>query len=312
MKNNLQSNNEKFILRYWFFNSLSKSIRSIITVLLLLCGFAIQLELSIFIGSILIIAASLLNIVRGINIKKPDAKKTEWEKATFSEINNILVKIKEIKKWSSLSLKTKITILYIYGFFSIPFIIAVLARYQFITIIFLDFNFLFIPLFLSGNRSVWIPPHIEIKVNTFLDCMQHPRIKNNPEIKIQPYILVGKLQNQSNFPLDVKLMIEFPKFSKDFLGIQIQVSINKVGTSNYPYVYAVLIAKQSLALNMKSTGYKKIIHEYHKQDEMDILVIRRYTTKTLGYHTDKKTIQEIIDNAFNTTENLLISINKSY
>lgn len=311
MKNCSQNNNEKLISRYWFFDSFPKSIRRIITVLLLLCGFAIQLKLSILIGSILIITASLLNIVRGINIKKPDAKITEWEKATFSEINAILVKIKEIKKWSSISLKTKISILFIYGLLCIPFIANILVNYQFINILFLDFNFLFIPLFLSGSRSVWVPPHIEIKVNTLFDCMQHPRIKNNPEIKIQPYLLVGKLQNQYNFPLDVKLMIEFPKVSKDFLGIQIQVSINKVGTSNYPYVYAVLIAKQSLGLIMKGTGVKKIIHEFQRQGAMDILVIRQFTTKTSGYHTDKKTIQEIIDNAFNTTENLLKSINKT-
>ncbi len=303
-KNNLKIN-YNLQSRYLIFNTLPKSIRVIITIMFLLLGFSIQLKSSILIGSIFILAASFLNIIRGINIKNPKTIDSQWERVTFSELYKIIDKIAEIKKWSSMLLPTKIAIIIVYGFIAFLPLLSLFSSNKTTFPLFINFHLLFIPLFLTGNRSIWIPSNIKLKIETLLECTKHPRLKDNPDTKIQPYLLVGKTKSQLNFPLDVKLMIELPKFSKDFLGIQIQASINSVGSKNYPYVYAVLISKRDLGLKMKDVLGKKIIHEYEKENEMDILVIRQYTTKTSGYHTDKNTINAIINEAIDTAYNLL-------
>jgi hypothetical protein len=296
----INNNANKLQKRYWILNSIPKSIRRIITVILLLLGFAIQIKESIFLGCVFILAASFLNLIRGIHIKKPIIEDTEWEKATFVEFNKILEKVEKIKKWSGFSIQGKIVMLIIYAFFVCPVLFSVfsIAKNEMLFIFFLDLNILFIPLFLSGNRIIWVPPNIKLKVETLLECAQHNYLKGNNNIKLQPYLLIGKQRDKSNIPLDAKLMIEFNKAPKEFLGIQIQVSVNNVGDKSYPYVYAVIIAGKELGLNMKNRRSGNIVYEAEKQDEMDILVIRQFTTKTSGYHTNEYVVNEIINKAY--------------
>ncbi|OGF64817.1 MAG: hypothetical protein A2Y62_19465 [Candidatus Fischerbacteria bacterium RBG_13_37_8] len=307
MKTNTIPSQRVFLI----YKTLPQSIRQVISASLLVIGFVLQLKASVFVGSIFILCVSLLNLTRGIKIKTPSTKSSKWERATFAEYVKILTKIQQIKKWRGTSTLTKVVLIILYCFFGLPSLIgAAVGLGQIFGIIFLDFNLLFIPLFISGTRSIWIPTHIQIKVETLLNIKELAPIKGNPEVKIQPFLMVGQSDIKESFPLDAKIMIELTNAPKDFLGIQVQVSINTVGSSNYPYAYAVIIAKQTLNLDMKNmfSTHDKIVFEYEKQEEMDILVIRQFTTKTSGYHTTDAIIAAIIKQAFRAAAILLQGI----
>jgi len=301
---------EKSIKTYLLFNDLPKTIRGIITFVLLILGLIIQIEASIKIGSIFIVLASLLNILRSAKIKEKTISKSDWERVTFKEFYKIKDKIEQIKSWQGISPGTKLFIIFVAGFLMfnfIPVIAKKIISSDLFSLLIINFIILFIPMILSGNKAAWIPKDIEIKINAFLKIMNFTYLKESTDIRLQPYLLVGKLLGDKSLPLDAKLMIEFPKASKDFLGIQIQASINKVGSKSYPYIYAVIIAKQSLGLKMKDLHSlnKNIIFEASEQDEMDILVIRQRTTKTSGYHTDDDAVFNIIKQSLETARKLM-------
>lgn len=292
---------------YVFFSSLPKSIRIFITAPLLLMGFLIQLNYSIYIGAIFILLASFLNIMHFANIKPHTSKVQNWERVTYEEINKVIEKIKAMKKWQGWSYSGRglfVVIISFFAFFIFP-VSSLVSRT--VLIILIDFYLLFVPAFISGSRMVWIPENLEIKINTLTKINALDFIKSYPDLKTQPFLLVGVEADETAFPLDTRLLIEFTKAPKDFIGVQIQASINKVGSTPYPYVYAVLIAKKSMNLAMKtaSSTEKNIIFEHQVQDEMDILVIKQFTTKTSGYHTNDKVISSIIQLAVLTAYKLL-------
>jgi len=94
---------EKSIKTYLLFNDLPKTIRGIITFVLLILGLIIQIEASIKIGSIFIVLASLLNILRSAKIKEKTISKSDWERVTFKEFYKIKDKIEQIKSWQGIS-----------------------------------------------------------------------------------------------------------------------------------------------------------------------------------------------------------------
>ena len=293
---------------YLLFTAMPKFVRITLTLLILLIGFSLQLREHLIIGSLCVIFASLLNILRMASIKAKSIATQNWERVTFEEFNKAVERIKSMKKWEGFSTGGRITLVVVVtflGFFILPAMAAIFST--FMVLLLVDFYFLFVPLFISGSRSAWIPANLEIKINTLSRVSQFEFVRTHPNIKLQPYLLIGKEQTNSNFPLDTRLMIEFPKASTDFIGVQVQVSINKVGSTAYPYAYAVIIAKKSMNLPMKDkfSTNKNIVYEYQVQDEMDILVIRQFTTRTSGYNTDDKVIAAIVSQAVGTSLQLL-------
>jgi hypothetical protein len=293
---------------YLLFSSMPKFVRITLTLLILLIGFSLQLRDHLIIGSRCIIFASLLNILRMAHIKAKSVATQDWARVTFEEFNKAVERIKSMKKWEGFSTGGRITLVVVVtflGFFILPAMAAIFST--FMVLLLVDFYLLFVPLFISGSRSAWIPENLELKINTLLRVCQLEFIRTHPNIKIQPYLLIGKEKTNSNFPLDTRLIIEFPKASKDFIGVQVQVSINKVGSTAYPYAYAVIIAKRTMNLPMKDkfSADKNIVYEYKVQDEMDILVIRQFTTRTSGYNTNDKVIAAIVSQAVGTSLQLL-------
>jgi hypothetical protein len=79
--------------------------------------------------------------------------------------------------------------------------------------------------------------------------------------------------------------------------MQIQVSINSVGSVQYPYLYNVLLAEKGFDFGKRLVrgsckGLVKVFGknmtiQVEKPEEVDVLVLRQTTTKTSGYHTNK-------------------------
>ncbi|OGF64816.1 MAG: hypothetical protein A2Y62_19460 [Candidatus Fischerbacteria bacterium RBG_13_37_8] len=297
---------------YVIFKSLSTSVRRFLILLFLIIGFALQTTSSslliIIAGTIVVFFASLLSLVRNISIKEKKARSSEWQKVTMEEFNKVKVKLKQIKKWSSISTSKKITMIIILFVLCWSFSYVLFADQPLlIKIIIIDAFILFIPLFVSGSRSIWTPPDMDIKVKALSLLLDFDFIKNDKRLKLQPYLQIGIDSPEKNFPTDAKLIIEITGAPKDFLGVQMQVSINRVQSKAYPYAYAVIVAQKSLHLDLKEikSPDKKVVFEPKQQAEVDILVIRQRTSRTSGYHTNDSTIENIVRIAINTAFTLL-------
>ena len=81
------------------------------------------------------------------------------------------------------------------------------------------------------------------------------------------------------------------------MGLQVQVVLNRVEGSDYPYLYCVLVARPSLGMRdrLEYEPSKGIVTEADRKeaDNVDILVIRQETTETGGYHTDTAACRRI-------------------
>ena len=101
-------------------------------------------------------------------------------------------------------------------------------------------------------------------------------------------------------PEDVKLQIRWANASQDFYGLQGQVNINNIQGRKYPYAYFVVVAKRGLnifpaAYGLDQTGLTTV--ETKMQNDVEVIVIRQYTTKTSGYHTKPVRIRQLLDQA---------------
>ena len=129
-------------------------------------------------------------------------------------------------------------------------------------------------------------------------------------------------RDESRTPIGARVFVRFPDGPEDFLGLQYQVAINEVQGSNYPYLYAVIVAQKSFRLldeplaeyrrrltpanepggllgflGLTSTKDRLTIEE-GREDEVDVIIIRQHTTKQSGYHTTPAAITNLARTAW--------------
>jgi hypothetical protein len=89
--------------------------------------------------------------------------------------------------------------------------------------------------------------------------------------------------------------------------------MNNVQGTQYPYLYAVIIARQSFALH---DNYASVIRreagrltvESGSEKDVEVLVIRQTTSKTSGYHTDRGAVVRIAAIAWESVSRILAGI----
>ena len=276
---------------YLVFNKISPQLRTVVSILLVSVGFLLQLTTkNILAGLPFIIACLILNLLRGISVKRVSAKKLTWQQVTPAKIDQVLEQCNRIKKFRSKDAGCIIgaIVLVIFGFsFGLPLLsILVRLNFAFIATI-INAVILFGGLAFSGRRSAWMPRALDIKVEIVKRMLKSQLVKKYPEAQAIPYLEVGE-SKKGSFPNDARIMIRFQDAPKDFIGLQGQISINSVKGRHYPYFYIVLIAKHSFNLQKKfgKQSFDKLVVERKKTSEVDVVVIRQRTTKTSGYHTN--------------------------
>jgi hypothetical protein len=113
----------------------------------------------------------------------------------------------------------------------------------------------------------------------------------------------------SRIPTDARVFLRFPDGPDDFLGLQFQVSINDVQGTKYPYLYAVLVAKESFGLLAHVPTVEDLADgltvETTREDDVDVIVIRQHTTKKSGYHTNRGAVARIARAALVSANHIL-------
>jgi hypothetical protein len=280
--------------------------RMALVMSLMLVGIAIQTRY-LLPGLVPVIVAILLTGMKSISNKPGLARlvhSEEWESVTTEECNKIKEHYRKSLKWahnfftpnSSIGclVTLVITSAYLCGSYWLYFI---KFNNIFGNILFLDGGAFLASFLLSGRPVAYKPSALLVKMGALENVLTPLQQDEHKDIAITPMLLIEKTGDKGKFPGDIRLMVKFKDAPKNFMGMQIQVSINSVGAVQYPYLYNVLLAEKGFDFGKRLTrgsckglveGFgKNMTIQVEKPEEVDVLVLRQTTTKTSGYHTNK-------------------------
>ena len=296
---------------YRFFDQISTRLRSMVSVVLIVAAFLIQTSTrNILAGMPFIVMCLLLNLIKGVSIKKTAPTDMTWKEVTPDRIDQVLEHCRKIKKFRSQNLGCFVGFiigLLFFGFFLFPLFSALSISFALLAAI-VDTLVLFSGLILSGRKSAWMPRALDLKAGIVKRFLESSMIKNDPGLHAMPYLEVGHT-GEGDYPNDVRFLVKFKDAPDALIGLQGQISINTVKSRAYPYFYAVLIARPEFRLLDRFRSLKSQLHkitlETKKTKEVDVVVIRQTTTKTSGYHTNEKTQDYVMLNSIKLAKKLL-------
>ncbi len=295
---------------YLLFDKITPQLRGALSILLISTGFLFQLSAkNILVGLPFIIACLVLNLMKGISIKRVSPRELKWQEVTPQKIERVHAQCKRIKKFRSGDLGCLVAF-FVFIIFALSFGLPFLKELSSIPFpliaAIINIIILFSGLAVTGRKSAWMPHALDIKTEIVGRMLNSPIIKNDPMLQAIPYLEMGKTK-EGSFPNDVRILIKFKDAPSAFIGLQGQISMNTVKSRNYPYFYVVLIAKHDFNLFEKFGRHsvEKLVIEHKKTEEVDVIVVRQRTTKTSGYHTNTQMQDYILVNGFKLVKELL-------
>lgn len=196
----------------------------------------------------------------------------------------------------------------------------------------LDAFTLLLPLWLFGVVRTWKPPDLDMRLSQLWYVYERSSV--DPRLEYQPSLQVAKAV-EGSVPRDVRLMVKVKDSDPNFMGIQVQTTINKVQSRSYPYTYCVLIAKPEFHLIEKARSiidlppsggftvglfglfadtnekkeakfprYQNKVVEPKKEGDVEIVVVRQGTGGQ-GYTTSPNQAYAVFSAAYDLTRSIL-------
>ncbi|TYQ15550.1 UNVERIFIED_CONTAM: hypothetical protein Cloal_2017 [Acetivibrio alkalicellulosi] len=294
------------VVRFYVLKGLSYSNRMMIYLSLIALGFIVQvLMLMPWPGAVFLICATMLNLVQGydsrVRLKTFDID-SNWTQVDMDRIHQVEELDNKITKWNKdildISNATGV-LMFIVTLVTIFFITAFLASYGELGSIFIiNAIILVVPLWFNGIRRILKQDNLRIKVG-IISKMEafFQTIKKEGE-NFKPGLMLARDKGGKSVPTDTRFTITFDNMPEGFYGIQAQTNINLVQGASYPYFYCVIPAKMGYGLGKfvsQIPKRKNITVEFQTDKKAEVIVIRQYTTKTSGYHTNIHSCRNILD-----------------
>lgn len=306
MKSLFLSKSERGIIVFHIWKSLKYEIRIVLSLGLIAGGFVWQTHtFSVFPGLFLVIGGVLFLLTKGYNNKVDFGKfraDSDWEKTDRNKLNEIVELQRKMKKWDRDAIDITNNIGCITLFLVIISLVVVLylvsVNYNLfysLNIFLLNTLVIVLPFWVTGVRKITKMPALVNKISLFENLIL-TFTENLKSHKLEYYVmLAGK---EKKMPKDVKIKINVKDQPDNFLGVYGQVSINTVSGVDYRYFYMVIVTYKTFGLEKhvkKIELPKNIIKEYKVQNDVEIVVIRQYTTRTSGYQTKPDMIRSIFN-----------------
>ncbi len=151
-------------------------------------------------------------------------------------------------------------------------------------------------LWFTGMRRLLTLPNLAVRAQVVLELHRAFEKLGLEGETFQPALRLARGRQGGVVPTDVRFSVRFPRAPEGFWGLQGQININLVQGTSYPYFYCVLAARPGFGLDAYQPRIPlppKVICEYQPTAEAEVLVIRQETTRTSGYHTDRKARERI-------------------
>jgi len=173
---------------------------------------------------------------------------------------------------------------------------------------------LLLPFWLTGIRSILKNDRLVTKAKMLLAIEDaYNGTGRGPGEEFQYQIRSEKVRGgEAVVPRDVKAILQFHEGPPEFLGLQMQITINSVQGTDYPYFYCVLVAKEEFGpFERLAFPPRKTLIEPKKERDVYIAVIRQQTTKKTGYHTKQAVAERIFTFALAQTRSVLAQTQKA-
>jgi hypothetical protein len=332
--------------------NMSIAARIGLIVALVVAGFAIQLFAPTPIGWPFMILASLFAAAKGLSNTPNITGEPTWQNVTLDEFNRageLLEKASgEGKRLNRYSLKSFVGCAGCAGFVVMlllvcaalmaavdgnvnedGFFIPILGGGSVSALVFLNALALAAPVWLLGTVKPWEPPSFRMRFDQL--SYIYKMFAVDADLTFTPALRIAKTKTGST-PLECKMMSNFKHAPAEFMGIQVQTSLNTVQGTDYPYTYAVLVAKLEFGLKGKAQAlvetpprggfrtrwgatdnekkeakyaqYKDALVEIKKEGDVDIVVIRQNTSGN-GYRTSPDEAAAVFNKALDLSKTLL-------
>mgnify|MGYP000923934960 CR=1 FL=1 len=285
------------VIKFHFFKNLTYTTRMLMYSVCITAGFLLQIiTVSAWPGAFLLILASLLIMIKGLSAKPSiEVRKSSWTRTSMDKIRQINQIKQSINKWDkdALDISNKLgcaTFILVFAVISLICVgVAVRVSGRVAGIFIIDSIILIAPIWFNGMRIKGHQELLYIKTDIIVELEEYFEMLKKPGENFIPSMVLAKDNEGKEFPTDCRFNIVFDNAPAHFYGIQAQININSVNSTNYPYFYCVITAKKGFGLERyvkKLAIPKGIITEFSKDADAEVIVIRQRTTKTSGYHTE--------------------------
>jgi len=262
-------------------------------------GFAAQAllpgGLGFFLGTLLMVPGLFFLAARNFRNKPMDVGQEDWHPASVREFDRI-------KSNLQLTRQKGFSVIYRAGFgWFIAVVLAVLSAVlsgsarPFAGLVTFDGLVLLVPFLLTGNVRLWTPQELAFRMRVFDPILSMEQAEGG-DIIITPYLRLDKDKEGHEIPEDIRLMVEPRRKPTDFLGVQLQVAVNKGPNGSVPYMYAVFLCrgKGETYQKLASQRYEDFVREPGGDKEYGYVVVRQQTSGT-GYHTTDSDVRRLYD-----------------
>jgi len=157
---------------------------------------------------------------------------------------------------------------------------------------------LIVPLWINGMRTTWNPSELRKKGEALAVARAEAERLGAGAFDPVP-LLALREGRRGRYPVDARLMLRPAREDgSGFLGVQIQVAMNGVQGTDYPYLYAVVLGKEGFDLPAASGRHSfsgvRLVVEPGKSEGVRYLVVRQHADKQGGWHTEPEHIRAIV------------------
>lgn len=333
-------------IHFYLAKSLPYNMRLIVAFALMAVGLVVEtalLNTTFWLGLPFVFAGVLMLLTRGFDNKvKESAVSADWRPAQRAEVERILDLNRKQMEWD----KDAVDISCNRGFLALLGVVLVVLAAgaagfyygsEMVGIVIVGNGaVMLLPFWLTGNRSILKNDQLVIKAGMLLDiedAFERGGKKDGEEFQYQIQTAGARERSDSEttdaapvfeVPHDIKAILMFHEGPESFLGLQMQVSINSVQGTDYPYFYNVIVARPEfgglrlgpppmpergslLGLFRKKKGPAalELVIEAESPGDVDIAVIRQKTTEKTGYHTNARAAAGVFKHALGQARQLL-------
>lgn len=160
-----------------------------------------------------------------------------------------------------------------------------------------------VPLWLNGMRTTWNPSELRKKGEALAVARAEADELFGRDFDAVP-LLALREGHRGRYPVDARLMLRPARDDgSGFLGVQVQVAMNNVRGTDYPYLYAVILAKGTFRLpqgperQRSVKGGVDLVCEPGEGEGVRYVVVRQHADQRGGWHTEPEHIRGIVATA---------------
>jgi hypothetical protein len=157
---------------------------------------------------------------------------------------------------------------------------------------------LLLPLWLNGMRTTWNPSELRKKGQALAAAREDAERLAKGDFDAVPTLALRE-GRRGKYPVDARLMLRPAREdATGFLGVQVQVALNNVQGTDYPYLYAVVLGKDAFRLPKAEPRLHvqgvDLVCEPGQSEGVRYLVVRQHADTKGGWHTGPDQIRTIV------------------